>query len=270
MSSMSADKLVSILLLDKTSIMSYRYFILLSYNGKNYVGWQIQPNGMSVQESVQKALTVILRKQIEVVGAGRTDSGVHARKMYAHFEVDAPLDNIEELVRRLNNFLPHDLVIHSIRPVSSDAHARFSALARTYKYYVTTVKDPFLNEVKRRVYFEPDVEAMNRACELLMKYDDFTSFSKLHSDAKTNLCKVTAAYWVKEGSDYTFTITSNRFLRDMVRAIVGTLLEVGKGKLSLADFKSIIEQEDRQKAGDSAPAHGLFLEEVVYPEDIWL
>ncbi len=249
--------------------MSYRYFILLAYNGKNYVGWQIQPNGMSVQEKIQEALTVILRRKIEIVGAGRTDSGVHARNMFAHFELDTPLDNLKELVRRLNSFLPTDIAIRNIKPVAADAHARFSAVARTYRYYVTVAKDPFMSGIKRRIFFEPDIETMNKACDILMEYSDFTSFSKLHSDAKTNICNVTTARWVKDGEDYIFTIISNRFLRDMVRAIVGTLLEVGKGKLSLSDFRKIIEKQDRQKAGDSAPAHGLFLEDVTYPEEIW-
>lgn len=242
----------------------------LAYHGKNYVGWQIQPNGTSVQEVLQNALSTILRTTVEVTGAGRTDAGVHAAKMFAHFDLAEPIMDRRELARRLNNFLPKDISIHEITPVKPDAHARFSAVSRTYGYYLTTEKDPFLHEIKCRVYFEPDIQKMNDLCHILTEYSDFTSFSKLHTDVKTNICRISEAYWMKSGNDYIFTITADRFLRNMVRAIVGTLLEAGRGRLDEQGFRQIIEQHDRQKAGDSAPGQGLFLKDVQYPDDIWL
>ena len=247
-----------------------RFFITLSYNGKNYVGWQIQPNGVSVQQVLQDALSTILRRQIDVVGAGRTDSGVHARQMMAHFDFDGDVFDNEVLTKKLNGFLPKDIAVHSIRQVVPDAHARFSATARTYKYYLTTDKDPFGHELKCRVFFEPDVEAMNALCAILKEYEDFTSFSKLHTDVKTNNCRIYNAYWERRGNDYIFTIQADRLLRNMVRAIVGTLLEAGRGKLDERGFRHIIEAKNRGLAGTSAPGNALFLHEVSYPEDIWV
>ncbi len=247
----------------------FRYFVLLSYNGKNYVGWQIQPNGLSVQEVLQNAFSTILRNNIEITGAGRTDSGVHAESMYAHFDVEEELRDCTELARRLNNLLPKDIAIQFIKPVVGDAHARFSALTRTYKYYITTRKDVFSYGIKSRLFFEPDIDRMNAMCKVLMEYEDFTSFSKLHTDVKTNICHVYEAYWVKNGNNYIFTIKANRFLRNMVRAIVGTLLEIGRGRLDEEGFRNIFNQKDRSKAGDSAPGHALFLYDVEYPENIW-
>lgn len=248
----------------------FRYFISLAYQGKNYVGWQIQPNGISIQEVLQTALSTILRTSVEVIGAGRTDAGVHAHCMYAHFDVFETIDDQHELTRKLNNFLPKDISIYDIRPVKSDAHARFSAISRTYNYYLTTAKDPFLHEIKNRIFFEPNVEKMNQLCEILKEYSDFTSFSRLHTDVKTNICAVTEAFWEQNGNDYIFTITANRFLRNMVRSIVGTLLDAGRNRLDEIGFRTIIEQKDRKCAGHSAPAHGLFLKNVQYPNDIWL
>lgn len=247
-----------------------RFFVVLSYNGKNYVGWQIQPNGMSVQQALQQALSTILRQEVAVVGAGRTDAGVHAREMVAHFDWEGDLFSPGELVHKLNNFLPKDISIAAIRQVRPDAHARFSAISRTYKYYVTTVKDPFLYEYTYRLFFQPDLEAMNALCEVLKEYQDFTSFSKLHTDVKTNNCRIEYARWEKKGELYEFTIRADRFLRNMVRAIVGTLLEAGRGRLDEQGFLRIIEAGNRNVAGDSAPGHALFLEKVIYPDDIWL
>ena len=247
-----------------------RFFITLAYNGKNYVGWQIQPNGISVQQVLQDALSTILREQIDVVGAGRTDAGVHAQKMTAHFDYSGELFVEVDLVNKLNSFLPRDMVVHQIREVKPDAHARFSALSRTYKYYLTTEKDPFLNELTYRVFFNPDINVMNALGEVLKQYEDFTSFSKLHTDVKTNNCHITEAYWEQKDSCFIFTITADRFLRNMVRAIVGTLLEGGRGKLDERGLRRIIEAKDRQVAGDSAPGHALFLCEVTYPDDIWI
>lgn len=209
--------------------MISRFFITLSYNGKNYVGWQIQPNGISVQQVLQDAVSVVLKQKITVVGAGRTDAGVHARKMVAHFDWDGDTFSPAELVYKLNNFLPKDISLSSIRQVQPNAHARFSAISRTYKYYVTTAKDPFLHEYSYRIFFSPDIEAMNALCDVLKEYTDFTSFSKLHTDVKTNNCRIEYARWEKKGELYVFTIRADRFLRNMVRAITGTLLEGGRG-----------------------------------------
>ncbi len=247
-----------------------RYFITLSYNGKNYVGWQIQPNGNSVQETLQNALSTILREKIDVVGAGRTDAGVHARKMIAHFDWNGhnKLDE-NQLVQKLNSFLPRDIAIHNIRQVVEDAHARFSATSRTYHYYLTTKKDVFGGEQKYRIFFQPNVEAMNALCPILKEYRDFTSFSKLHTDVKTNNCVIEFAHWEQDGDDFIFTIRANRFLRNMVRAIVGTLLEAGRGRLDERGLRRIIEAKNRAVAGDSVPGHALFLADVTYPDSIW-
>ena len=241
-----------------------RYFIELSYDGTAYHGWQVQPNGKSVQETLQHALTILLRSDVSITGAGRTDAGVHAAKMVAHFDAEC-IDHLDNLVYRLNGILPHDIAIHSIYPVAPDAHARFSALARTYYYYVHTRKSPFLRERSWRLVHTPDFEAMNHAAAVLSEYIDFTSFSKLNTDTKTNICHVRSAQWVQL-SDYEwrFEITADRFLRNMVRAIVGTLMEVGRGQLTLDGFREVIERKDRSAAGDSVPARGLFLVNVEY------
>jgi tRNA pseudouridine38-40 synthase len=241
-----------------------RFFITLSYNGGNYAGWQIQPNGLTVQELLQNALSTILCKDTKVIGAGRTDTGVHARKMVAHFDWDGERFSENQLKRKLNSFLPKDIAIQEIREVSPDAHARFSATFRTYKYYITTEKDPFLHPFRYRLFYDLDVAAMNRLCPILKEYEDFTSFSKLHSAAKTNICRIEEAYWEKIGSDYVFTITADRFLRNMVRAIVGTLIEAGRGQLDERGFRDVIEGKNRHLAGNSVPGHALFLEDVGY------
>ena len=254
-----------------------RYFIELSYDGTAYHGWQIQPNGNSVQETLQRALSLLLRTEVAVTGAGRTDAGVHAAMMVAHFDVEAPLPTppIREegarqsaedyLCYRLNGILPYDIAIHKIYPVADDMHARFSAIARTYYYYVHTRKSPFLRDRSWRLVRTPDFEAMNRAAATLLEYEDFTSFSKVNTDTKTNICHVRSARWVQL-SDYEwrFEITADRFLRNMVRAIVGTLMEVGRGTLTLDGFRQVIDQKNRSEAGDSVPARGLFLQDIKY------
>jgi tRNA pseudouridine38-40 synthase len=248
-----------------------RFFITLSYNGKNYCGWQIQPNGISVQQTLQESLSTIMRQEIDVVGAGRTDSGVHARNMIAHFDWEQDDFDAHDLIMKLNRFLPKDIAIHSIKEVELHAHARFSALSRTYSYTITQHKDPYLHEYKHRIYFNPDIELMNRLSEILLETEDFTSFSKLHTDVKTNICNVKQAYWSETNDgDYMFTIQADRFLRNMVRSIVGTLLQAGRGKLDEEGFRQIIAAKDRGAAGESAPAHALFLEKVEYPEEIWI
>lgn len=246
-----------------------RFFIYLSYDGARYHGWQIQPNGISVQEVLGKALSTLLREPIEVTGAGRTDAGVNASLMVAHFDTKAPLDSPSAWAGRLNKFLPSDIAIHKIVPVKSDAHARFSATSRTYHYYITTEKSPFEHYAYR--FSQPlDFDLMNEAAQTLFDYTDFTSFSKLHTDVKTNNCKVAYAEWEQVSPlKWQFTITADRFLRNMVRAIVGTLLDVGRGVLTIQQFREIIEKKDRCSAGMSVPGNALFLSDVTYPDDIF-
>lgn len=240
----------------------------LAYNGANYCGWQIQPNGVSIQEVLEKSLATVLRVPTPIVGAGRTDAGVHARQMMAHFEAD--VQDIALFTNKLNRILPNDIVIYKIVRVKEDAHARFDATSRLYRYYLTTQKDPFMYPYKYKVHGNIDVEMMNKCSQVLFEYIDFTSFSKLHTDVKTNDCKITRAQWKQEGHDYIFTIQANRFLRNMVRAIVGTLLEAGRGKLDEAGMRRIIEAKDRNVAGFSVPGNALFLEEIDYPDHIFV
>lgn len=241
-----------------------RYFITFSYDGTAYHGWQIQPHSVTVQEELQKALSTLMRKPMEVVGAGRTDTGVHARKMIAHFDHDEVLDCLQ-LVYKLNKLLPRDIAVQHVEPVADDMHARFSAKSRTYHYYVHLDKNPFLRSYSWQVYGNPDFELMNRAARVLMEYKDFTSFSKVNTDTKTNDCTITEARWDWVGEDqWRFTVTANRFLRNMVRAIVGTLMEVGRGRMTIEQLRSVIEAKDRCRAGDSVPGNALFLVEVLY------
>ena len=245
-----------------------RYFIQLSYDGTAYHGWQIQPNGISIQETVEKALSVVARQTVAVTGAGRTDSGVHASFYVAHFEVEKEnLDN-DKIIHNLNCLLPADIAIQNIYKVHSEAHARFDATSRTYKYYIVKAKDPFQRFYAAREARVPDLARMNEAARKLFNYEDFTSFSKLGTDVKTNNCKVDHAEWIDEGNRYVFTIRADRFLRNMVRAIVGTLLEVGFGKLTLDQFCKVIEAKDRNAAGASVPAKGLFLIDIGYPGEL--
>ena len=252
-----------------------RYFMRLAFNGTPFFGWQIQPKDISVQEMIENALTLLLqrpseedgqRERIAITGCGRTDTGVHARDFMAHFDFPEELDESRrmQLVNKLNSFLPKEIVIYSIEPVADDAHARFDALDRTYCYYVNIRKDAFNFPYTYRIFEKLDVDKMNEAAALLLNTEDFTSFSKVHTQVNNMRCHVTHAQWEQCDGQLVFTITANRFLRNMVRAIVGTLLLVGKGKLSVQDFQDIIEQKDRCKAGDSAPAHALFLEKVRY------
>lgn len=247
-----------------------RYFIYLAYDGTNYHGWQIQPNGASVQETLMKALSTFLRRPIEVVGAGRTDAGVHARLMVAHFDYDEILDEAV-VTDKLNRLLPPDISVYSVRRVSDDAHARFDATHRTYKYYITTSKSPFNRAYVWRIFNQLDIDRMNEAAAVLFDYIDFTSFSKLHTDVKTNNCRIMYAKWETCGeNEWVFTIQADRFLRNMVRAIVGTLIEVGRGKLTVEGFRRIIEEKNRCSAGTSVPGHALFLVDVGYPDSLFL
>lgn len=248
----------------------FRYFVYFAYDGANYHGWQIQPNGISVQEELQKVLTTFFRQPIEVVGAGRTDAGVHASRMVAHFEVPDLLDCVR-LVDKMNRMLPPDIAVHEVRRVQAEAHARFDATYRKYQYHITMRKDPFHRSYAWRIFQQLDFDAMNKAASILFDYIDFTSFSKLHTDVKTNNCRIMYARWEQEGpQEWVFTIQADRFLRNMVRAIVGTLIEVGRGKLSVEGFRDIINRKNRCAAGTSAPAHALFLVDVGYPEEIFV
>lgn len=241
-----------------------RYFITLSFDGTAYHGWQIQPHSVSVQEELQKALSTLLRMPVEVVGAGRTDTGVHARKMVSHFDINAELD-CQQLVYKLNKLLPRDIAVQHVEQVSDDMHARFSAKSRTYHYYVHSGKNPFLRSYSWQLYGNPDFELMNKAAVVLMEYMDFTSFSKVNTDTKTNDCTITEAHWDRVGEgQWRFTITANRFLRNMVRAIVGTLMEVGRGRMTIEQLRQVIEAKDRCRAGDSVPGNALFLVDVKY------
>ena len=244
-----------------------RFFITLSYDGTRYHGWQIQPNGDTIQQRLQEALSTILRQHVEVVGAGRTDTGVHARMMVAHFDIDTsqPPREGRGWVRVLNKLLPPDIAVQDIWQVPDNMHARFSALARTYHYYIHTRKDPFLSAYSWQVPYPLDFARMNEAAQLLLEYKDFTSFSKLHTDVKTNLCDISEARWEEVApGQWRFTVTANRFLRNMVRAIVGTLVEVGRGRIGIEDVRRIIEAKDRCRAGESVPARGLFLADIKY------
>ena len=247
-----------------------RYFIYLSYNGTKYCGWQNQPNGISIQQKIEEALSILLRKSVSIVGAGRTDAGVHARLMVAHFDLEDESVDLLHLTDKLNCLLPNDISIKKILPVLPETHARFDAISRTYKYYVCREKDPFAFQFYYRINSLPDFEKMNEAADILREYIDFTSFSKLHTDVMTNNCKILQAGWKAEENGWVFTIQADRFLRNMVRAIVGTLLEVGQGKLSLDDFRKVIESKNRGNAGTSVPANALFLVDIEYPASIFV
>lgn len=278
-----------------------KYFIYLQYDGTQYHGWQSQPDAVTVQQTIEEKLSMILRREIFIVGAGRTDAGVHASQMVAHFAivdkkyedesqeqyepVGLTLEEIgmtcQDLTFKLNQVLPGDITIQKVVPVKEEAHARFSPISRTYRYYITTRKPLYDRQYVTRLYEPLDIEMMNHACAKLFCYEDFTSFSKLHTDTKTNNCRIMEAFWthnrpelgIKEGhvneAEYVFTIKADRFLRNMVRAIVGTLIQVGRHKMTIQEFAQTIERKNRCQAGDSVPACGLFLEEIEYPEDIF-
>lgn len=242
-----------------------RYFLRLAYRGASFHGWQVQPNAVSVQGVVENALTTALRTPISIVGAGRTDTGVNARVMYAHFDFNMPMHDKGRLLVSLNRLVGKDIAIYDIIPVHDDAHARFDASERTYRYFVTFEKTPFLYPLSWHCPNKLDLDSMNEAAKLLLETEDFTSFAKLHSDAKTNICRVSKAEWMMEGDSMAvFTITADRFLRNMVRAVVGTLVDVGRGKLSLDGFRGIIKSKDRCAAGQSMPGEALFLWDVKY------
>ena len=241
-----------------------RYFIWFGYDGTHYHGWQIQPNGVTVQSELERCLSLLMREKVSVTGAGRTDAGVHARRMAAHFDTVQELDGAL-LVKKLNGLLHEDIAVYSIERVADDLHARFSATSRTYHYYIHTHKSPFLNQYSLEIHYQLDYALMNEAGRVLTEYEDFGAFCKAGSDVKTTLCKVTQAQWIQTSpTEWYFEITANRFLRNMVRAVVGTLVEVGRGRMSLEEFRQVIEGKKRTQAGESMPAKGLFLEEIKY------
>jgi tRNA pseudouridine38-40 synthase len=250
-----------------------RYFIKLAYNGTHYHGWQYQPNAASVQETLNKAFSVILNSEINLMGAGRTDTGVHAKEMFAHFDFETPFD-VQNLVHKLNSYLPKDIVVYTIIPVHDEAHTRFDATKRTYEYHINTFKDAFLQEQSWYFHQKLDVELMNEAAQILFQHTDFQCFSKVNTDVNTFDCTIFEAYWTRgtaeqgadkqENGSLVFTISANRFLRNMVRSIVGTLVNIGLHKITLADFTAIIESKNRNKAGFSVPAHGLYLTKIEY------
>lgn len=247
-----------------------RYFIQLCFKGTPFNGWQKQQNAPSVQEAIEKGLSTLMHGPIEVVGAGRTDTGVHAKYYIAHFDSPTIIEDTNDFIYHLNKILPFEIAVQNIVRVTPEAHARFDALSRTYCYQITQAKDPFRKDQSYHVGYPLDVKLLNDASSQLLKYEDYTSFCKLHSDNKTNICHVFQANWQKVENDYIFTIKADRFLRNMVRAIVGTILDVGRNKISIDKFIEIIETKDRSAASTSSPAHGLYLIDVEYPEKIFL
>ena len=247
---------------------SKRFFLEFSYAGTAYHGWQRQPNALSVQEVMEEALALLLKQQTPLTAAGRTDTGVHAKQMFAHFDADTT--DLEQLIFRLNQFLPNDIAVIRIREVKPRAHARFDALSRTYEYHLNNFKSPFVQGMSYGLYQPLDVEQMNKAASILLEYEDFECFSKAHTDVKTFLCTISKAVWEKSETGLVFTITANRFLRNMVRAIVGTLIEVGLGKKNIQEMHTVIESKNRSLAGYSVPAEGLFLTHIEYPNSIYL
>jgi tRNA pseudouridine38-40 synthase len=256
-----------------------RYFVELSYDGTNYHGWQVQPNAVSVQQTLEQAFTTLLKEEISLTGCGRTDTGVHASYFVAHFDseqadLDLPVKPRQhsdlaqpgDLVFKLNGYLPEDIAIHSIARVDPDMHARFSAIERHYIYMIRTTKPLFNRPYCYYYYADLDIDKMNEACKILMEYTDFTSFSKLHTDVKTNNCKILQAEWTAHQDGYDFEIRADRFLRNMVRSVVGTMMEIGSGKMEPEEIRAVIEARDRGRAGMSAPAKGLFLIDVIYEE----
>ena len=248
-----------------------RYFLRFAYDGTAFHGSQRQPNGVTVQETMEQALAMIFREPIPLTFAGRTDAGVHAREMYAHFDIGCQLPDAGHICFRLNGILPDSIAIFDIFPVTDDAHARFSAVRRTYEYHIVDHKDPFLCQQATRVRPGLDFEAMNEAAQLLIGKQDFASFCRTNTDVKTTICDLTRAEWRELGNGHAvFTITADRFLRNMVRAVVGTLFEVGRGKMTKEQFAEVITQHNRCAAGDSAPAEGLFLVQIDYPQELFL
>ncbi len=245
-----------------------RYFIELSYDGTAYHGWQVQPNAISVQQVLNEKLSVVLRQPVDTIGCGRTDTGVHAKEFFAHFDVIIdeawPHEKLAGIIKGLNAVLPKDIAIKNIIPVGADAHARFDATLRTYQYHIHFQKDPFKSGYSWELRDQPDINLMNEAAAIIKEYTDFSCFSKSNTQVKTNNCKILHAAWTLSNSGIVFTISADRFLRNMVRAVVGTLIMAGRGDIKPEDVRQIIESKNRSNAGTSVPACGLYLTEVRY------
>ncbi len=251
--------------------MKTRFFIFLSYDGTSYHGWQVQPEKITVQARIEEALSVILQEKIKTTGAGRTDTGVHAKSFVAHFDSQhSDLKGNNNIIFRLNTYLPEDISVIDILAVNKEAHARFDARSRTYSYYISLNKNPFRNKYTWYRHGDMDVNAMNRATSYLLRYEDFTSFSKSHTQVKTNKCEIYEAGWTQKEEILVFKIRANRFLRNMVRAIVGSMVDIGTGKIPPGEIEKIIRAKNRSTAGVSAPAEGLFLERIEYDTGIFL
>ena len=246
-----------------------RYFLEISYNGSTFHGWQFQPNAITVQETIENALKTLLKEEIKIVGAGRTDTGVHAKHTFAHFDYNKKFE-LSQLRINLNSFLNNQIYIKDIYRVSDEAHARFSATSREYEYYISLVKDVFSYETSHFIQQDLNIKKMNQAISIIKDYEDFEAFSKSKTDVKTYLCNIISCSLVENENMLIFRIKANRFLRNMVRAIVGTLLEVGLEKISPAEVHNIIKSKDRSKAGPSMPANALFLTKIEYPSNIKL
>lgn len=242
-----------------------RYFIEIAYNGTEYHGWQIQPNATTVQEILNKAISTILQEEINTIGCGRTDTSVHASQFFAHFDTEKSISEIKDFSYRVNKFLPKDISCYRAFQVEDEQHTRFDAIARTYRYFIHQYKNPFKQDSSFLFQYDLDLDKMNEAAGLLANYTDFTSFAKLHGDNKTNICELFYAKWIEIEGGLMFEIKANRFLRNMVRSIVGTLLDVGMSKISLKEFTVIIELKNRSEAGTSVPGKGLFLSKIDYP-----
>lgn len=247
-----------------------RYFLKLSYDGTNYHGWQVQTNAISVQEVLESSLSILLSKQIQVLGSGRTDTGVHASVQFAHFDTNVEISDYQQFIYKLNSLLPNDIAIHKLFLVNDFAHARFDAIERSYVYNISKIKNPFNYNFSWNLRMKLDIKKMNETAKLLLNHQDFTSFSKLHTNTLNNNCVIKRAYFIENEDDIQFHITSNRFLRGMVRAIVGTLVDVGLNKITLQEFDDIILSKNRENSSANAPARGLFLSNVVYPENIFI
>ena len=247
-----------------------RYFIYFSFNGKLYHGWQKQKNSITIQQKIEESLSVLLKDKIEVIGAGRTDAGVHAKEMVAHFDVNKNFKNSKNFIFKLNQFLSNDISIKSLKSVKNNAHARFDAISRTYEYHISKEKDVFLNEYSYYLNYSLNSIKINEAINIIINNKDFKCFTKSKTDVTNYLCNILDSKWIEDNKKYVFEITANRFLRNMVRSIVGTLIDVGLEKKSINNFKKIIRSKDRSMAGYSVPAKGLFLKRINYPKEIFL
>jgi tRNA pseudouridine38-40 synthase len=255
------------LILAKIKPKVNRYLIKLCFDGTRFHGWQLQPNAPTVQETLLSALKVLVKDVEEITGCGRTDTGVHAKEFYAHFDTQLQLEDTVKTAYSLNGLLPADILINSVEQVSVDLHARFSAISRTYQYHINFQRNPFRKEYACTIFYRPDVALMNEVCTILMQHNDFQCFSKVHTQVNNYRCTISEAFWKMEDEELVFTITANRFLRNMVRAIVGTMLELGNHKISVEEFKAILHSGSRADAGFSVPAKGLFLTKIMYPDE---